>query len=346
MGAADWWAWTLPATLQASVLLGLAWAADRLLIRRVWPQVLALLWLLALARFFLPPDFGSPLSVTASLGEPTLAAAEFVPGSGTLKFLLAIWIAGAASLLVLRAIGRARLLTRVQLVEPSREWRRTLDRAARIVGSRRTPRIGTVDGLATPALIGLFRPILLLPSADLLRAPTRRDVHAVLHEFAHRKRGDLWLDEGCAALRAILWFHPLVWIAVERLHVLGELQCDQTVARLLGSEARSYRDTLVLAAHRLARASLPRGVRAFASRPSAIVVRIERLNGPAPRSRMLVRGVSAGLAFLLAACVLPMAPRAADLRREAQQVLDAARRGERPSCFVLHTAAMVLAEKP
>ncbi len=346
MGAAEWWAWTLPATLQATVLLGLAWAADRLWIRRVWPQVLVVLWLLALARFFLPPDLGSPLSVTASLGEPTLAAAEFVPGSGVLTSLFAIWIAGASILLVLRAIGRARLLARVKLVEPSCEWRRTLDLAVRIVGSRRTPRVGTLDRLATPALIGLFRPILLLPGADLLRTPTQRDTHAVLHELAHWKRGGLRLDELCASLRAVLWFHPLVWIAVERLHVLGELQCDQTVARLLGSEARSYRDTLVLAAHRLAQTPIPRGMRAFASRPSAILVRIERLDCAAPRSRILVRGVSAGLAFALAACVLPMAPRAADLRLEAQQVLDAARRGERPSCFVLHAAAMVLAEKP
>ena len=71
-----WWAWSVPATLQATLLFGLAWIADRLLVRRVWPQLLFLLWLLALGRAFLPPDLASPLSVTSALGAPTLAAAE------------------------------------------------------------------------------------------------------------------------------------------------------------------------------------------------------------------------------------------------------------------------------
>jgi hypothetical protein len=43
--------------------------------------------------------------------------------------------------------------------------------------------------------------------------------------------------------------------------------------------------------------------------------------------------------------VLPMAPHAADLRGRALEVLDAQRRGERQSCFVLQAAAMVLAEE-
>ena len=69
-----WWAWSVPATLQATLLFGLAWIADRLLVRRVWPQLLFLLWLLALGRAFLPPDLASPLSVTRFVKRKSTSA--------------------------------------------------------------------------------------------------------------------------------------------------------------------------------------------------------------------------------------------------------------------------------
>jgi beta-lactamase regulating signal transducer with metallopeptidase domain len=203
--------------------------------------------------------------------------------------------------------------------------------------------LATLAGLETPAVFGLFRPTLLVPRSWLARAPTRRDEHALAHELAHVRRGDLWLDELCALVRALLWFHPLVWLAMRRIHALGELACDQTVARALGAEARAYRDTLVLAARPLLAVPAPAGLRAFLGHPNAMVVRIERLEAAVPRSRALVRGVSAAFALLVAACVLPMASEAACLRVQARQVLAAARGGERQSCFTLHAAALVLA---
>ena len=47
---ADAWSWAVASTLQATALLCLAWIADRMLVRRAWPQLLLSLWLLALAR--------------------------------------------------------------------------------------------------------------------------------------------------------------------------------------------------------------------------------------------------------------------------------------------------------
>ncbi len=346
---ADWWAWVLPSTLQATVLLGLAWIADRLLVRRLWPQVLILLWVLALARFFVPPDLGSPWSVTAALGEPTLAAAKLAPQAGVMSACFGTWLAGLMTVLFLRILRRARLRARVELVAPPRPWLAALRRASETIGYRRLARtlrplrVGELDSLATPAVVGLLRPTLLLPRGWLARRPTRRDEHALLHELAHLKRRDLWCDELWALLRAALWFHPLAWIAVERLHALSELQCDQTVARALGSDAPSYRDTLVLAARPLLASPAPGGLRGFLGSPSSIVVRIERLEGAATRSLALARGVSAAVAFVLAACVLPMAPPAIDLRAQALQVFAAERRGELQSCFTLQAAAMVLA---
>jgi beta-lactamase regulating signal transducer with metallopeptidase domain len=346
VAGADWigeaWAWVVASSLQATPLLVLAWAADRLLVRRVWPQLLLSLWLVALARFFVPPELGSPLSVTGALGEPTLAAAQLVPPAGALRTALALWLAGAAALVALRWLQRARLAARIEPCELPAEWLRALAR----LGGRRSGRVGTLPGLATPAVFGLLRPVLLLPEGWLARAPTRRDEHALLHELAHLERGDLWLDELCACVRALLWFHPLAWLAERRIHALGELACDQHVARALGGEARAYRDTLVLAARALLARPAPTGLRAFLGHPNALVVRIERLEWPVARARGLVHGVNAALLLVLCACVLPMAGPSAELRAQARRVLAAELAGLNQSCFTVHAAALVLAAEP
>ena len=349
MGAASWieswWAWSLPCALQGALLLALAWITDRLLARRAWPQLLALVWLLALARSFLPPELSSPWSVTAALGAPTLAAAESVPGEGLLRAGFALWLAGVALVLCMRAVQRRRLHARLELVAPSAAWARALSRAARTLDCRSVPRLGTLAGLATPAVTGLRGPVLLLPRAWLERAPTRRDEHALLHELAHLHRRDLWRDELCALACALLWFQPLAWVAARRLHALGELACDETVAHALGREARDYRDTLVLAARAHLNQAAPSGLRAFLGLPNALVLRIERLDrGAHPRA--LVSGACATLALLLATCVLPMAPVTAALRAQARRIFAAQASGERQSCFSVHAAALVLAADP
>jgi beta-lactamase regulating signal transducer with metallopeptidase domain len=349
-----WWAWVAVTTLQGTLLLAVASVADRLFVRRVWPQVLRVLWLCALARFLVPPDLGSPLSITRGLSEPVLRTAEsFAPGQQALVALFAIWLAGVAGCLLSRTVHRARLRARVLRVTPGREWLAVLERARGKIGSRSTPRlgvrlgmrIGTLDGLATPAVFGLFRPWLLVPREWLARAPATCE-HALAHELAHIARGDLWLDELCATLRALLWFHPLAWIAASRVHELGEIACDQTVSRALGTEARAYRDTLVLTAAALPVRPAPVGLRAFCARPSSVVLRVEILDSSFACSRWLVGAVTLVVALVLAACVLPMNDPSVALRVHAERVFALERSGDRQSCFALQAAALVLSADP
>lgn len=347
-----WWAWTAAATLQGSVLLACAWLADRALVRRAWPQLLTLAWLLALARFFLPPELASPVSVTSALGASTLALAELPARDGTPALLCALWITGAASLLALRCARRARLRAALEPASLSPAWQAALERCADRLALPRVPRVATLSGLETAAVFGLRDARVLLPRAWLARAPAARDEHALLHELAHLARRDLVLDELVALVRALLWFHPLAWLAAHRLHVLSELACDQAVARALGRDARGYRETLILAARPLLARAAPRGLRAFAGSPSAIVLRIERLGDCVPHSTVFVRTSCLALGTVLGACVLPMAPRAAELgaalraelRSNARALVAAADRGEMQSCFALQAAALVLAD--
>lgn len=343
-----WWSWIAPATLQATLLLAAAWIVDRSVRSRAWPQLLTTLWWVALARLVLPPTLESPWSVTSSLAATALDVAAPPARANALPWIAAVWIAGSAACVAVRWRERralARKIVELDLREQG-AWRAALELAASAIGLGRLPRLGTLDGLATPAVLGCLRPILLVPRAALERAPTLHDRNALLHELAHIRRRDLWLDEACELVRALFWFHPLVWLAVSRVRALSEVACDATVARVLGREARGYRDTLVLAARDLRISNEPIGARAFAGRPSALLARLEHLERTHRAPLVVVRAASTVVALAMFACVLPMASESAVMRANAQRVVDAGQRGERQSCFLVHAAAMVLAADP
>lgn len=340
--------WIAAASLQATPLLAAAWIVDRALRKRAWPQLMVTLWLVALARLVLPPTLASPWSVTSSLGGPTLdAAASSAVGSG-FGSVSATWLLGVLLFLSARW-GRRRILAR-RIVEPApgerAGWESAVRSAASSLRLKRVPRLGTLAGLTTPAVGGWLRPILLLPPSFLERKPTRHDRHALLHELAHIRRGDLRLDELVEVVRALFWFHPLVWLAAARIRAWSEVACDATVARVLGRSTGEYRDTLVLAARDALGLRRPVGLRAFTGSSSAIVARIDRIDRPPRAPIAVVRAASAILALALFACVLPMAPGSAALRASARRVIDAQLQGVRQSCFTLHAAASVLAADP
>jgi beta-lactamase regulating signal transducer with metallopeptidase domain len=338
-----WWSWIAPATLQATGLLAAVWLADRALRKRAWPQVLTTLWLVALARLVLPPSISSPWSVTTALGAPSASIAAAARNETWMPVLAGLWITGVLASFASRWSGRRRLGRRIVPVDA---WCVASGEAARAMGLRRPLRLGTLAGLETPAVTGLLRPTLLLPGAWLAREPAMRARHALLHEVAHVRRGDLWLDELCHALRSLFWFHPLVWIAARRVHALAELACDADVARALGRRAPDYRDTLVLAARDVLARGEPPFARALVGDRSQIAARVEHLQRSSMPARAQVRGVSAVLALLLAACVLPMGARTLELRAQAQRVFDDELAGRPQSCFRLQAAAMVLAADP
>lgn len=342
---ASWWAWIVTATLQASVLLGAAWTLDRLLRRVVWPQLLACLWWLALARLVLPLDVSSPWSVTRKIGATALEAAQTAPQANALATIASTWAVGAAFVVLARVLRRRRLARSVHLVQLSPAWRAALERARQRTRSRRALSVAALPGLSGAALFGVLRPTLLLPPSALQREPTAADEHALVHELTHLRRGDLWKDELVALARALFWFNPLVWQAASRLHQLSELACDRATAAALGDEAQDYRTTLLAASREwITRgAASPAELRAFLGSRALLLARLEQLDRAATTPALAVRGTSALLTAFVAACVLPMAPSAPTLREQALAVFAAEQRGEWRSCFQLQAAARVLA---
>jgi beta-lactamase regulating signal transducer with metallopeptidase domain len=109
--------------------------------------------------------------------------------------------------------------------------------------------IALSDGVQSPGLAGLFRPVILLP-ADIVSWTSREERTAILrHELAHFKRRDHIVSRFQTALRALLFFHPVLRYADNQLNLEREIACDDRVLDL-GAEPRMYAEAILKAAER------------------------------------------------------------------------------------------------
>jgi beta-lactamase regulating signal transducer with metallopeptidase domain len=171
------------------------------------------------------------------------------------------------------------------------------------------PRVVVTRRLATPAVFGMFRPVLLMPKGYLGKLSRRDTEHMLLHELAHIKRGDLIAHGLYMLLQVAYWYNPLLWLVRRQVHHLRELSCDATVAELLREQTTAYRQTLLETARRLLTSSVEPGVGLLGlfEDSNRLLVRLNWLTKPTWRYRTMKRVTVAVVAALMLACVLPMA---------------------------------------
>jgi len=111
----------------------------------------------------------------------------------------------------------------------------------------RTPlRLVESADVTSPALYGLFRPCLLLPMGFAKHFSARELRFVFLHELAHLKRRDLWLNWLIALLQILHWFNPLVWFGFARWRADRELACDALALEAAGDgQNREYGQTIL-----------------------------------------------------------------------------------------------------
>ena len=106
------------------------------------------------------------------------------------------------------------------------------------------------DKIIGPMTGGTFHPKVLLPK-NFVKNISPTELYAVaLHEMAHIKRNDSLISTFITVIRAILFFHPLVWIAVRQVNILAEHACDDTVLDATG-EPLTYAKMLARIAEHL-----------------------------------------------------------------------------------------------
>jgi len=166
----------------------------------------------------------------AWLAAPAGAIAAEPLDVNWLRIAVAIWLIGVLAL-------SARWLIRW------RDARKVLRAAVPTAIAAPVP-VRTSTGLREPAVVGIVRPVLLMP-AEITSRLTAPQLEAVLrHELCHLRRHDNLTSAIHMLVEVVFWFHPLVWWIGARILEERERACDESVVRS-GTDPRTYAEGIL-----------------------------------------------------------------------------------------------------
>jgi beta-lactamase regulating signal transducer with metallopeptidase domain len=322
--------WLSPATMNSLgwALLHFLWqgtaiaaiaAATMALIRR--PSVRYLSGLAALGLMLLSPvatffysqqrsDDGmksSPLAAAAwPIARGNTAASGATPmarlarSMDAFPWLVEAWLVGVA-LLSLRSAGGLLLLER----ERRRRCAIVADHVLAVcyelqdqLGISRAVQYCESAYLQAPAVIGWFRPVILLPISTLTGLTDEQLRMVIAHELAHVRRLDAFVNVFQICAETLLFYHPAVWWLNKRIRAERELCCDEVAVSVCGDVVEYAR---VLAMMEEWRSAPALAMAANRGSLSERIAHILRLRSSHEGSRKL--GVAGSIVFLTTAII-------------------------------------------
>jgi beta-lactamase regulating signal transducer with metallopeptidase domain len=243
--------------------------------RRSGARARQALWLVAFARFVVPPalvifiagcvgfkpgsliDAGARMrqvsTVVTQVAWPSaLTVRQVAPADGpaqghteTYCLLTVIWVLGVIVLLCRWWLRKRRFaaLLRTAKDEYGTQIEGALQSLRKKLRISRAEKLRVVSANLEPGVWGVWKPVLVLPE-DMSQL-SRDEVEAVLaHELVHVVRRDNLWSHLQMLVCCIFWFHPLVWLLDRRLAAERERACDERVIDMLRN-SQAYASGLI-----------------------------------------------------------------------------------------------------
>lgn len=232
------------------LLIGKGW-----LRQHVRAKALYVVWLILALRLVIPVDLSLPepavtveapsyqvalpartpsanLPAGAQIEEPSAVVGQTAPEAASAvrtipvtALLSALWLFGVLAAALVQ--GGGYLLARRRLLRDARpdlEAEAQAGQTAASLGLKRAVPVRRSRQVRTPMVLGLLRPVLLLPEGQAV------DEVVLYHELTHLKRLDLAYKALLVAACWLHWFNPLVWWMSRAASENLELCCDDDVA--------------------------------------------------------------------------------------------------------------------
>jgi GWxTD domain-containing protein len=178
----------------------------------------------------LPQDAGTPASDVAldRLSIPAL-----------------VWMSGVLILYArsLTSWMLAERLRRVGVCAAPALWQQRLDELRRQIKLSKPVALLESCLAETPAVVGFFRPVILIPLGLLAGLPAEQVEAILLHELAHIRRYDYAVNLLLAVVEGLLFYHPAVWWLARVVRAEREDCCDDEVVAATG-DRRGYASAL------------------------------------------------------------------------------------------------------
>lgn len=164
-------------------------------------------------------------------------------------------------------------------------------KARKSLGIERNILILKSSHVPVPLSLGTLHPSIFLPENLESHIDDEELTAIAFHETAHIKRRDPLILNLAALVRAILFFHPLVWIAVRQISNYAEMCADDAALDHTG-QPLSYARLLTRLSENLIRRPLSTEMATgLLFTKSAFLKRVEAILGDRPRLRRLSRFV-------------------------------------------------------
>lgn len=183
--------------------------------------------------------YNSPALEENIAGTSNLSAAESSAGIDMRAAVALVWIIGAAVMLAWFGIVRFRLWRKIRFSEDV-----THENILQLVRNAglKSVRVRKCDTITSPLTCGVFRPVILLPSA-FGNGEDISERLALIHEITHLKRGDTLRKAIAVIALSVHWFNPFVWVGIILMNRDIELACDEAV---LGAQEGDFRKEYAL----------------------------------------------------------------------------------------------------
>ena len=326
-----------PMLWQSSLLIGFLFALDFAFRRRLRASVRYALWLVVLVKLAMPPSLAlptglgwwlRPAATAPARPRPALVVVTYGPAQAAQSlapialaraarplaqlsggaWLLAAWGAVGLGLLAWMLVRWRQVAREARRAAPAPGWLEELFvQARRLSGLRRPARLRLIARPMSPAVCGLFRPVILLPCALAEQLPPDQLRAVLVHELVHLRRGDLWLSFVQTLLQILYWWHPLLWPANARIRRAREEAVDDAVMLALEDNAEAYAPTLLQVARlALSRPPVSLGLVGILESGTFLRQRIERLLDFRPPRKAGLTLASLFSVAAFAALALPM----------------------------------------
>jgi bla regulator protein BlaR1 len=229
-------------TLAPSTRCALWWlAALKLVVALVWIEPIVLR---VLPEQRLTPGL-TPTSNIAEVAEPRpvlpVGEQDVMPEASWRAVAGAVWILGV-TIAIVELVRQVRRTTRIRRHAAHVDSRvhRAIAQLAPLAGLTRLPAAGVSDEVDAPMVVGLLRPMIVLPANRFSALSVPEQDMALCHELVHLRRRDLWLGCVPALAERLFFFHPLAHLAAREYLVAREAACDREVLRLLDAPPHDY----------------------------------------------------------------------------------------------------------
>ncbi len=175
-------------------------------------------------------------------------------------------------------------------------WMQLTDRLRSALAIQGVVQVRESARIAMPMVVGVLKPVLLLP-IGLITNLTTREIEAVLaHELAHIKRHDYAVNLLQSVIEVLYFFHPALWWLSARVREEREHCCDDLAVAACGGDGRILAQALARVEElRLAQIEqTPALAMAFASKRQHLLHRVRRMLG-VPTRPFVSNGSLAGL---------------------------------------------------